>query len=381
MSSKLLGAAWDHLPWSGGMMILALKLVDNAHDDGRHIFPSIADLAAKTKQSDRTVQRQLRQMEASGWLVCEIRSNGGRNRSSRYRIAAGWVASPASFEFRRGAAADAALPALVVPTHDDPASVPVPERDPALYDPARETVTPARSKPRQNVAVSHDSAPPQTVTLATETVTPVSGAYNPQEPLIPPLTSPQDAKQAAAQSGKRRQRRLDLSADPAMQSAAEADRKLAQWIFGKVLAVAPSHAPLAEPTWRRWCNDLRLMRTQDRRTHREIAELFRWANTHPFWHPNILSPGRLRKQWPQLVAQRERDAALARGGARLGGGIGSVSVAPLATPDRGCRWLTAGGLRCTCRGTRSDGAHLDAPWYCDEHWESLDRQRASEVRA
>jgi hypothetical protein len=38
------------------------------------------------------------------------------------------------------------------------------------------------------------------------------------------------------------------------------------------------------------------MRLQDKRTHYEICELFKWANEDDFWQENILSPSKLRKQ-------------------------------------------------------------------------------------
>jgi len=54
-----------------------------------------------------------------------------------------------------------------------------------------------------------------------------------------------------------------------------------------------------------WSNTIRLMRERDKRTHDEIKELFLWANNDDFWHQNILSPEKLRKQWDTLVIQRK----------------------------------------------------------------------------
>jgi len=69
---------FDRYPNGGGEMLLALALADHAHDDGTHIFPSIARLAEKTRQSERSVQYQLRRMEQSGWLVLVNAGIGGR---------------------------------------------------------------------------------------------------------------------------------------------------------------------------------------------------------------------------------------------------------------------------------------------------------------
>jgi len=79
------------------------------------------------------------------------------------------------------------------------------------------------------------------------------------------------------------------------------DLSCAQWLFEKVKIVSPT---AKQPNWAQWANDLRLMRVQDERTHREICELFKWANQDTFWSANVLCPKTLRKQWDRLVIQR-----------------------------------------------------------------------------
>ena len=81
------------------------------------------------------------------------------------------------------------------------------------------------------------------------------------------------------------------------------DLKAARWIFDKALTV---NASLSEPNWVECANTIRLMRLQDKRTHYEICELFKWANEDDFWQENILSPSKLRKQWDQLTTKRLR---------------------------------------------------------------------------
>ncbi|SSL41672.1 phage replication protein O [Klebsiella pneumoniae] len=81
------------------------------------------------------------------------------------------------------------------------------------------------------------------------------------------------------------------------------DLKAARWIFDKALTV---NASLSEPNWVEWANAIRLMRLQDKRTHYEICELFKWANEDGFWQGNILCPSKLRKKWDQLTTQRLR---------------------------------------------------------------------------
>ncbi|PXL71707.1 replication protein [Klebsiella variicola] len=81
------------------------------------------------------------------------------------------------------------------------------------------------------------------------------------------------------------------------------DLKAARWIFDKALTV---NASLSEPNWVEWANTIRLMRLQDKRTHYEICELFKWANEDSFWQENILCPSKLRKKWDQLTTKRLR---------------------------------------------------------------------------
>ncbi len=70
------------------------------------------------------------------------------------------------------------------------------------------------------------------------------------------------------------------------------DLKAARWIFDKALTV---NASLSEPNWVEWANTIRLMRLQDRRTHYEICELFKWANENDFWQENILCPSKRKR--------------------------------------------------------------------------------------
>lgn len=87
------------------------------------------------------------------------------------------------------------------------------------------------------------------------------------------------------------------------------DLKAARWIYDKALTV---NASLSEPNWVEWANTIRLMRLQDKRTHYEICELFKWANEDDFWQENILSPSKLRKQWDPLTTKRLRNPGVSK---------------------------------------------------------------------
>ena len=91
MSVKIMSMVFDRYPNGGGEMVLALAIADHAHDDGTSIYPSIKQLAVKTRQSERTVQYQLRRLEECGWLVLDNSGNGGRNQRREYHIAIEWL--------------------------------------------------------------------------------------------------------------------------------------------------------------------------------------------------------------------------------------------------------------------------------------------------
>lgn len=78
-------------PNGGAEMLLALAIADHAHDDGSSVRPSVRHLAEKTRQSERAVQYQLRNMEADGWLELVGHATGGRNTPREYRINPAWV--------------------------------------------------------------------------------------------------------------------------------------------------------------------------------------------------------------------------------------------------------------------------------------------------
>lgn len=89
------------------------------------------------------------------------------------------------------------------------------------------------------------------------------------------------------------------------------DEKQARWMLGRIRRLNPKHR---EPSWLTWLRDIRLMRERDGRTHREISELFAWANDDAFWSANILSPGKLREKWDQLTLQRRTKGGAVSGG-------------------------------------------------------------------
>lgn len=106
MSIKVMTAVFDRYPNGGGEMLLALALADHASDDGTRVFPSVQALSEKTRQSERTVQYQLRRMEEMGWLILVGAGNGGRSMSREYRISTDWIKGAEIAPFKKGATDD-----------------------------------------------------------------------------------------------------------------------------------------------------------------------------------------------------------------------------------------------------------------------------------
>lgn len=97
---------------------------------------------------------------------------------------------------------------------------------------------------------------------------------------------------------------------PEKKGGTEEDRTAAEYIFAGVKRIATA---AKEPNWSTWGDDIRKMRECDGRTHREICELFAWANRDPFWSANVLSPSKLREKWTQLDAKRNAGTTTATG--------------------------------------------------------------------
>lgn len=106
MSIKVMTAVFDRYPNGGGEMLLALALADHASDDGTRVYPSVKALAEKTRQSERTVQYQLRRMQEIGWLQLASAGNGGRSMATEYRISGDWIKGAEIAPFKKGASDD-----------------------------------------------------------------------------------------------------------------------------------------------------------------------------------------------------------------------------------------------------------------------------------
>lgn len=90
---------------------------------------------------------------------------------------------------------------------------------------------------------------------------------------------------------------------------AVSDMQTAEFVWSLILQLNPSHKT---PNMESWANDIRLLRERDNRTDGQIRELFAWANNDEFWCRNVLSPGKLRKQWDKLTIERNTSTGRAK---------------------------------------------------------------------
>lgn len=85
-----MAAVWD-MPLDPALKLVALALADYADEHGVS-YPSIRTLSAKTRFSERTVQRHLSALCRIGALSREERtSSSGRSTSCRYRLNLQWA--------------------------------------------------------------------------------------------------------------------------------------------------------------------------------------------------------------------------------------------------------------------------------------------------
>src|SRR5699024_239004 len=73
--------------------------------------------------------------------------------------------------------------------------------------------------------------------------------------------------------------------------------QLAELLFKQIKENNPN---AREPNLDSWANTLRLMMERDNRAGKEIQDIILFSQSHEFWHKNILSADKLRKQFDRL---------------------------------------------------------------------------------
>jgi len=97
---------------------------------------------------------------------------------------------------------------------------------------------------------------------------------------------------------KRREEKEDVETPPIERKVSDDDLATAKYIWNEIQRLQPSRKT---PNLARWANDVRLMRERDSRDDAMIRRVFDAANQDSFWQKNIVSPGKLRKQFDDLA--------------------------------------------------------------------------------
>lgn len=144
-----------------------------------------------------------------------------------------------------------------------------------------------------------------------------------------PDALPSDEKISKAEFLKRHPEAVVCS--PAKrQWGSQEDLTCAQWLWKRVLKLYEEAATYdgelvrpKEPNWTVWANDVRLMRTFDGRTHKQICEMFKRVQSDSFWIKRVRCPAKLREKWDDLVFQLNSNSAV----------TGSRDVNKISRPD------------------------------------------------
>jgi len=280
MSVKLSAYVWDGCAASGmkitSVAIMA-RLADFSSDEGI-CWPSIATIARQIGAGSSTVRTSIRKLEADGWLTSTMRRKGNRNTSNMYQLNVRKLRDAA---YGHQSESDT--------SKFDASKSDAPNSDPSNFDPSEcgknSGFHPPESGDDPSVNSKHDPSDKNTI---------CPGATPPDVlPVDKPLSSDSDA---VVYSPKR------------TMWGSEEDLKCAQWIWEQIIHLyekaAETDGELArprEPNWTAWANDVRLMCSQDQRTHYQICKMFKRVQSDPFWCRNIISPLRLRDKWDELI--------------------------------------------------------------------------------
>lgn len=262
MSVKLSAWVWDGCAAAGvkGTKLLVMaRLADFSSDEGI-CWPSVETIARQIGAGRSSVITAITQLAKDGWLTRTERRKGQRNATNIYTLNAKKLKVAAdSFDSSKSERSDS-----------------------ECSDPERSESSEKRG--------SHGSGSGHDPSLK-------------PDPSVKKNTSP-----GMGNSGTDENSRPGAVVSAGARWGTAEDLECARWMFSRIKRLyeraAESDGEVVlpkDPNWVTWANDIRLMRTADKRTHRQICELFRRVQEDGFWCRNILSPGKLREKWGDLL--------------------------------------------------------------------------------
>ncbi len=278
--------------------LVLLKLADNASDQGE-CWPSYQHIADQCEISRRSVMNHINALCLSGLMIKETRSGPKGNTSNFYRL---------TLDGNR------TVPKVVQEIHQGSAG----------------------DSPAGGAANSPGGAPDSPGGSAGDSprISHSSESVKEPENTSCPDASLSDEKISKADFLKRYPEAVVCS--PAKrQWGTQDDLTCAEWIWKRVLKLYEEAATFdgeivrpKEPNWTVWANDVRLMRSLDGRTHKQICEMFKRVQSDPFWVRQVKCPAKLREKWDDLVIR------LGGGGfATAGRDVNKISQPDTRVPD------------------------------------------------
>lgn len=289
MSSKLHGLVWEACAFKGlitSEIAVMARLADFSNDEGIS-WPAVATIQRQIgAKSENTVRSAIKKLKSKGWLKKQERRVGGKNNSNVYKL---------NVDMLERAAAEAKI----------------------FYSPPKEQskfeaseIEGSKFEGSKSEASNNGSASPQ---ILRGDPSMVEGDPSLDPSLDPsskkpsrPVAAQPDGGNQSADFISRHPEAVVYNADK-RQWGSRDDLTCAEFIWGKIIGMyelaAESDGEVVrpkEPNWTAWANEIRLMVSQDSRTHKQICSLFKRANKDSFWCKNILSPSKLREKWDEL---------------------------------------------------------------------------------
>ena len=82
------------------------------------------------------------------------------------------------------------------------------------------------------------------------------------------------------------------------------DMKLAEFMSGRIKKLYPEDSQ-PKHNLEKWADTIRITVEQDKRTHKQLQDVFIWANQDSFWQKNLLSPTKLREKYSDLILKMQ----------------------------------------------------------------------------
>ena len=278
MSTKLQGYVWDVCAAAGmkltSVAIMA-RLADYSNDDGV-CWPSIETIARQLGAGESTVRTAIGKLEQDGWLSRQQRRKGNRNASNVYQLNVQKLQAAAFSHLS--------------------------ESDTSKSDGSNSDASKSDASKSGKNGGFHPSE-----SGGDPSVNSTTDPSDNKNPSCPVAAQPDDKVLSPAEEFLKRHPDAYVWNLSKRQWGTEADLVCAQWIWKlirKMYQEAAEQDPNVsipeDPDWKLWANDIRLMRTLDGRTHKQICELYKRVNKDEFWKKNIKSPSKLREQWNEV---------------------------------------------------------------------------------